>query len=275
MPPGGAAGRTAGPVPGSLAGCGTVCPHQSTPTCEQHTPGLCAGPLLSSQSVHLFPPGREETPQVLLFPKHYYTQYVSRPARETLAFAAAEVTERPSTVSAFRLRRSARLFLVFLIFLCFIFVTFPQGGTITLIFKNKKIEVQEDYALVQPHPWHRARMRFAPRRSDCRSEARERSSPFFNYKATSFEGQGIAGRPPGAPQTLGSHWIAAFPLSGDGGLARCATLSGRPPTPSPAPRPFGYYSPGPRLCPDGSEMAGNREWEGLGFASRLVSRAAW
>lgn len=89
------------PVPGSLAGCGTVCPHQSTPTCEQHTPGLCAGPLLSSQSVHLFPPGREETPQVLLFPKHYYTQYVSRPARETLAFAAAEVTERPSTVSAF------------------------------------------------------------------------------------------------------------------------------------------------------------------------------
>lgn len=140
---------------------------------------------------------------MLLFPKHYYTQYVSRPARETLAFAAAEVTERPSTVSAFRLRRSARLFLVFLIFLCFIFVTFPQGGTITLIFKNKKIEVQEDYALVQPHPWHRARMRFAPRHSGCRSEARERSSPFFNYKATSFEGQGIAGEAPWSSTNTG------------------------------------------------------------------------
>lgn len=100
----------------------------------------------------------------------------------------------------------------------------------------------------------------------------------FNYKVTSFKGQGnlIVGRPPGAPQTLGSHWITPFSLSWAGGFAHCATLSGRPFTPSPARRPSVPIAQVPGyIHPDGSEMAGNREWEDLGFAGHLVNRAAW
>lgn len=177
----------------------TKAPRHVSSTPQGCVQGPCShhSPCISS------PQEGRRLPRCYYFPNTVIPSTLAAPPGKRWPSPAAEVTERPSTVSAFRLRRSARLFLVFLIFLCFVFVTFPQGGTIILIFKNKKIEVQEDYALVQPHPWHRARMRFAPRRSGCRSEARERSSPFFNYKATSFEGQGIAGEAPWSSTNTG------------------------------------------------------------------------
>lgn len=165
----------------------TKAPRHVSSTPQGCVQGPCShhSPCISS------PQEGKRLPRCYYFPNTVIPSTLAAPPGKRWPSPAAEVTERPSTVSAFRLRRSARLFLVFLIFLCFVFVTFPQGGTIILIFKNKKIEVQEDYALVQPHPWHRARMRFAPRRSGCRSEARERSSPFFNYiiRRTRYRGE--------------------------------------------------------------------------------------